>query len=124
MNINQINILVLAYLGYAIYETYIRTYLIQKGYPTVKQLQEVSLSFVSAKSQSRILKKLLDEDFFTLEEQEILKRARNAKSNHKPKNSDILTYKHATALEALIGYLHLTKQDAREKELLEKIVEE
>ncbi len=124
MKVEQINSLVLAYLGDAVYETFIRSYLIAKGIPTVKELQEASLSFVSAKSQSALLKKLLEEDFFHEEELSVLRRARNAKSNHKPKNSDILTYKHATALEAVIGYLEYTKQEERKQKLLEKIVNE
>ncbi len=124
MTVKEINSLVLAYLGDAVYETFIRTYLIQKGYPTVKELQEASLSFVSAKAQSRIVKKLQDLSFFTEEELFFLKRARNAKSNHKPKNCDVITYKQATALEAVIGYLKLTKQEDRLECLLKKIVEE
>lgn len=124
MAVEEINILVLAYLGDAVYETYIRKYLIGKGYPTVKQLQEASLSFVSAKSQSAIIKKLIEENFFREEELSFLKRARNAKCHHRPKNCDIVTYKYATSLEAVIGYLKWTNQEERLEMLLQKIVEE
>lgn len=124
MRVDEINILVLAYLGDAVYEKFIREYLITKGYPNVKSLQEASLSFVSAKSQSALLKKLFDQNYFNEDEISILRRARNAKNHHKPKNSDVMTYKYATALEAVIGYLSYTNQDERLKNLLEKIVEE
>ncbi len=123
MTVAELNSLVLAYLGDAVYEAFIRDYLVKKGYPTVKELQEASLSFVSAKSQSSILKKLLEKDFFSSEELAVIKRARNAKSHHKPKNTDVLTYKHATSLEAVIGYLAYTKQEKRLSILLKNIVE-
>ena len=58
MSINEINVLVLAYLGDTIYEDYIRKYLINKGIAKVKDLQQESLKYVSAKSQSNYLKKL------------------------------------------------------------------
>ena len=62
MNVLEVNSLVLAYLGDTVYENYVRLYLIKKGYNHVKTLQEKSLSYVSAKSQARILKKLKDDD--------------------------------------------------------------
>ena len=124
MTVEQMNSLVLAYLGDAVYETWIRTYLIKKGYPTVKKLQEESLSFVSAKAQSRILRQLLEEDFFKEDEKDVLFRARNTKNNHRPKNCDAITYKYATALEAVLGYLKWTGQEERLEEVLKKIVEE
>ena len=55
---------------------------------------------------------------------EIVYRARNHKGNRHPKNTDILTYKHATALEALIGYWYLEKKFKRLEEVMRKILEE
>ena len=124
MKQEEINILILAYLGDAVYEKFIREYFIKKGYPNVKSLQEASLSFVSAKSQSKIVKKLIEEAFFEEDEFDVFKRARNAKSHHKPKNTDVITYKYATALEAVIGYLSYMGKEERLTALLEKIVEE
>ena len=112
------NMLVLAYLGDSIYETYIRKYLIDKGICKVKELQSESIKYVSAKGQAIYLKEMMDNNFFTQEELNIIKCARNHKNNHKPKNCDIITYKHSTAFEALIGYLYLTKKFDRLKEIL------
>ena len=64
----------------------------------------------------------MNEKFFSDEEISIIKRARNHKGVSHPKNCDIVTYKHATALEALIGYLKLENQDDRIDEIMNKIL--
>lgn len=123
MNIDSLNVLVFAYLGDTIYEDYIRKYLIMKGIPYVDQLQKESIKYVSAKSQASYLNKLIEEDFFTSDELDVIRRARNYKSKSHPKNCDIVTYKHATALEAIIGYLELKNNKIRINEIMEHILE-
>lgn len=118
----EINPLVLAYLGDTIYENYVRRYLINLGLTNVKQLQETAVEYVSARRQAAYLKSLLDLDFFTDEEMDVLKRARNCKSKSHPKNCDILTYKHATALEAVIGYLDIVGRKNRIDVMMEMIL--
>lgn len=120
----EINSLALAYLGDAIYEIYIRKFLINKNIVKVNDLQKEATKYVSAKSQSEILKKLIDEQKLKQEEIEIIKRARNHKCHKAPKNTDINTYKNATGLEALIGYLELINNQARIEEVMEYIVGE
>lgn len=124
MKLNQINSLVLAYLGDSIYEIHIREYLINKNINKVRDLQEESKKYVSAKSQSDIIKKLKEKNIFKQEELEIIKRGRNAKINSKPRNTDVLTYKNATSLESLFGYLYLSNQKARIEEIINLILEE
>lgn len=77
---------------------------------------------MSAKNQARFLEELMNENFFSDEEISIIKRARNHKGVSHPKNCDIVTYKHATALEALIGYLKLENQDDRIDAIMNKIL--
>lgn len=115
------NNLVLAYLGDAVYELYIREYLIKSGLCKVKDLQNESLKYVSAKSQSEHLKRLIDNNFLTEEEIEIVKRGRNMTS-HGKKNTDIVTYKRSTGLECLIGSLKINKNIERINEIMEFIV--
>ena len=122
MEINNLNILVLAYLGDNIYEYYIRRFLIEKNIPNVDSLQKESINYVSAKSQSEILQKLLDNNYLTEEEISIMKRARNHKGNRHPKNCDIVTYKNATGLEAIIGYLELKNNRSRIEEIMDVIL--
>lgn len=117
------NSLVLAYLGDSIYEVYVRKYLISKNICKVKELQEKAIEYVSANAQEKYLKLLLDNNFFTDGEINVIKRARNHKSNHKPKYASIITYKNATGLEAIIGYLYLNKQNERINELMNYILE-
>ena len=57
------------------------------------------------------------------EEKDIVRRGRNAENHHLPKNSNVQEYMHATAFEALIGYLYLTRKFNRIKEILEEKVD-
>ncbi len=118
MDLFTINIITLAYLGDAIYEVYVREYLISTGVAMVDELQKEAIKYVSAKSQSRILTNLIDNDYLTEEEKDIVKRGRNYKRNTHPKNTDIITYKLSTGFEALIGYLYLNNQKDRLNELM------
>ena len=52
MDIRCVNSLVLAYLGDAVYEEYIRMYLIEKKIGKVNDLQKESLNYGSAKRQA------------------------------------------------------------------------
>ena len=80
------------------------------------------MNFVSAKNQAKFLEGLMNNDFFSEEEVSIIKRARNHKGVGHPKNCDIVTYKHATALEALLGYLKLENKEKRIEEIMDLIL--
>ena len=121
MNADEINVLVLAYLGDTIYEDYIRKYLINKGISNVNLLQKEAINYVSAKAQAKFLKDLMDNDFFYEDEINVIKRARNHKSGSHPKNCDIVTYKYATGLEALIGYLEISNKRGRIDDIMKEI---
>ena len=122
MEIKEINALALAYLGDSVYEIYIRKYLINKGISKVKDLQTEAIKYVSAKGQAKYLKELLEKDFFTLEEVNIVNRGRNHKGTRHPKGCDIITYKYATGFEALIGHLHLENKFDRIDEIMKEII--
>lgn len=119
--VDNINVLALAYLGDSIYEVFIRECLLEKGIAKVNDLQKEAISYVSARKQSEYLMTMIEEEFFTEEELNVIKRARNHKS-HASKTTDIRTYKNSTGLEALIGYLYLTKQNERINEIMKCIV--
>ena len=124
MNVLEINVLVLAYLGDTIYENYVRHFLINKGIGNVNSLQTESINYVSAKAQAKFLENMINDNFLTEEEIGVVKRARNYKSNSHPKNTDIVTYKHATGLEALIGYLDLSNKKNRIDEIMKYVLGE
>ncbi len=109
------DLLVLAYLGDAIYEVMVREYLMGLGKYKINDLKTMSLKFVSAKSQANILSLITDK--LTLEEQDILRRGRNVKTNSKPKNCNLSDYKYATSFEVLFGYLYVKKDLERLKEI-------
>lgn len=110
-NINEINTAALAYMGDAVYEQAVREYLIKRELYDTNRLHREATSFVSAFAQAHIIKELFDD--LDEKEQALVKRARNRKVTTKAKNADIVTYKWATAFEALIGYLYLTEQTER-----------
>ena len=123
MDLNSINILVYAYIGDSIYELMNREYLINKGYNKVNKLQTLALNYVTAKNQAKFITYLLDNNILMDDEIDIVKRGRNAKVYSHPKNTDILTYKHATSLECLFGYLYIKKDMDRINELIRIITE-
>lgn len=122
MNVLEVNVLVLAYLGDTIYENYVRKYLINLGISKVDELQKEAIKYVSAKSQAKYLQEMLDNNFLTSDEIDCVKRARNYKTTSHPKNCDIITYKYATGLEALIGYLDLSEKKERINEIMKFIL--
>ncbi|MGI6778122.1 MAG: Mini-ribonuclease 3 [Acetivibrionales bacterium] len=120
-DIRQYSPLVLAFLGDAVYEVYIRTLLVYQGNAPVHKLHMRSTDFVKAKAQSDIIHRIIDN--LSDEEREIVRRGRNAKSGTIPKNADVTEYKYATGFESLIGYLYLKKDFARLAQILKEAVD-
>ena len=118
MDIDTINVIVLAYMGDAVYDTYIRKKLIGLGIQKVEELQNKAIEYVSAKGQVKILNYLINNNILSDEELDIVKRGRNNKRSSHPKNTDILTYKLSTGFEALSGYLYLSNKIDRLEEIL------
>lgn len=118
--VNMMSPLTWAYVGDCVYELYIRTNLINKTNLKPHKLHIESIKYVKAKAQAEILQKIYNH--LTEEEKDIVRRGRNSESHHLPKNCDVKDYMYATAFEALIGYLYLTKKEDRLKEILEKII--
>lgn len=122
MNIDEINVGALAYLGDSVYELCVRSYLINKYRLKSNELQKKALLYVSAKAQSKILDDLLNRQILTEEELYTVSRSKNYKPNSKPKYTNIIDYKKATALEALFAYLYLDKKYDRINEIFMLIV--
>ena len=122
MKANLLNTNALAFIGDAVYEVYIRDYILGDGNPNVDVLQKKAVNFVKASRQAKALKEMMN-GFLLEEEILVAKRARNHKTTSKPKNADPVDYKNATAFEALIGYLHLDGNEKRVKEIIEKTIE-
>ncbi len=112
--------LVWAYVGDCVYELFIRMQLVNTTKLNPHKLHIEAIKYVKAQAQAEILAKIYDE--LTENEKDIVRRGRNAENHHLPKNADATDYMYATAFEALIGYLYLTKEDERLKEILSKIL--
>ncbi|MCI8630748.1 MAG: ribonuclease III [Firmicutes bacterium] len=135
MDAGKLNTTSLAYIGDAVYEVYVRKYVMRRDAVHTDVLHKRAIAFVRAEGQASVIKRFVKEhkeaagesaDFdsdavsgadmrfiLTAEEAALVRRARNRKSATKPKNTDPVTYKWATAFEALVGYLYLTEQTAR-----------
>lgn len=122
MDVNLINVMALAYLGDAIYEVYIREYLIRNGIAKVEELQKEAVKYVSAKSQANILDNLMENNILNDTEIDVVKRGRNYKRGSHPRNTDIITYKMSSGFEALIGYLYMNNQKNRLDEIINYIL--
>jgi ribonuclease-3 family protein len=104
----------LAYLGDSLYDLYVREHLIARG-GRVRAMHREAISLVCAHAQSQALARITDR--LNDGERDVVRRARNVHQNP-PKNADPGEYHHATALEALIGWLYVTGQRDRMNELL------
>ena len=120
IEVNSYNPLVLAYMGDAVYEVFIRNMLIERKKISVHKLHVKSILYVKASAQAEVLHKIIEE--LNEDELSIVRRGRNAKSGTVPKNAKVIDYKYATAFEALIGYLYLTKRNDRLNDIMEKAV--
>lgn len=119
----QMKSLALAYIGDAIYEIYVREYLINKGLQNLQNLHQSAVGFVSAKAQAKVIMWWLENSHLDEEEEAIVRRGRNAKSGSVPKNTDLQTYRYSTAFEALLGYHYLAGQQTRLEELIKQAIE-
>ena len=114
--VNMLSPLTWAYVGDCVYELYIRTKLINQTNLKPHKLHIETIKYVKAQAQAELLKSIYEK--LTEEEKDIVRRGRNAENHHLPKNCDVQNYMYATAFEALIGYLYLTKKNQRIKEIL------
>lgn len=108
--------LALAYLGDAVYELAIRTFVMNHGNTQVNKMHKKTAGLVKAEAQANFYKVLEEE--LTEEEKAAYRRGRNAKSVTMAKHATMKDYRMATGFEALMGYLYLTEQMERMAELL------
>ena len=112
----EMNPIVLAFIGDGVHTLYVRDRVVKESSLLVNDCHIKSAKYCKAKTQAEKLD--LITSILTEDEQNIVRRARNAKTHNIAKNSDIETYKKATSYEALIGYLYLIGNYDRLKEIL------
>ncbi len=121
LNPKEINTTALAFLGDAVYEVFIRKYVMETGQQNADVLHKMAIRYVCAAGQAKAVKSLMG-DFLTEEEIHIVKRARNRKSISRTRSADAVTYKLATAFEALLGHLSLGDEQERMQAIMEEAV--
>ena len=105
----------LAYLGDSVLEILVRERLVLAG---VKNPSIESLKYVTAHAQSDAFAGI--EGLLTEAETDVIKRGRNCvHSGNVPKKATPAQYRRATGLETLFGYLYLTGQSERIRELFD-----
>lgn len=114
--INLLSPVVLAYMGDAVFEIYVRQQLVAGFKRKPNDLHRAATGYVSAAAQARLLKRWMP--ILTEEEADIVRRGRNTKSGQPPKNADPADYRHATALECLVGYLYYNGAKERLEQLI------
>lgn len=105
----------LAFMGDTIFDLYVRRCIVRRG-GKVQNMHRQAVSLVCNRAQSEALTRI--EGLLTETEQGVVRRARNAHQNP-PRNANPADYHRATSIEALMGYLYLTGQQARLDELMQ-----
>lgn len=112
--IRELSSLSLAFIGDAVYELMVRTYILD-GNQNVNKLHRKAIDFVKAKAQSDAMTSILDN--LTKDELSVFRRGRNTNPHTVPKNAKLADYRNATGLEAVFGYLYLKNESKRLLEL-------
>ena len=121
-DIRSFSPLTLAYIGDAVYEVYIRKYVLGDAPAGVNRMNRRVIRYVCADGQAKIAKELI-KGFLSEDEIKLLKRGRNNTKTPKPRGSSPVDYKMATGFEALIGYLHLNGNVKRLEEIIRESIE-
>ena len=121
MNVNLLSPSTLAFVGDAYYGLLVREMLSETNRPS-GVLHSESVKLVKAGAQAQAFKAI--EPHLTEDEFSVYKRGRNAHVNSVPKNASVGEYHSATGVETLFGYLHLSGNDTRAKELFSLIIKD
>ena len=112
----------LAHMGDAVYELLVRTWLCAHGKATGKGLHRATVALVCAPKQAELAQRILP--LLTEEEQAVFRRGRNANVHSIPAHASRAQYQQATALEALLGWLHLSGRHDRVEQLFAVMIDE
>lgn len=112
--------LALAYIGDSIYDLMVKKHFVIKSNMQPEKYHKVVTSIVSANAQSAFIESYMDK--LTEKEQAVYKRGRNSSPHTKAKNASLENYLKATGFEAVLGYLYLSEQEDRLKEIIDESI--
>ncbi|MBQ9742855.1 MAG: ribonuclease III [Ruminococcus sp.] len=120
INPKELSALNLAFVGDSVYDMLVREYLLTFGNRQVGELNKDKVSMVCCKAQTQAFERI--RPLLTEDEEAVFKRGRNATVHSVPRNSTLKDYHTATGMEALFGYLYLSGESARLRELFSAVV--
>jgi len=119
--IYELNAIKLAYMGDSVFTLYIREHFIVNTEKKNSELNKCVNAIVCASNQAKLMDTLMTS--LQGDEIDIANRAKNLHFNNIAKNSTPEQYTKATEFEALVGYLYLTKQNDRLKQIIDLSLE-
>ena len=119
-DIREVPTSVLAYVGDAVYELYVRMHIVARFGGQSGVLHKKAVHYVSAPAQAQAIRALHDD--LSEEEQNVFRRGKNGHQGSMAKNASPADYKYATGLETLIGYLYLSGKEEKMEELIRRII--
>ncbi len=115
-NADRFSVLALAYMGDAVIELFARDFVLHKsGEAKPGGLVRASKAMVTCEAQSDAVERIFH--MLTEKEMSVFKRGRNAKTHFSPKHGELIQYRRATGFEALMGYLYVSGNVFRAKQL-------
>ena len=120
--IRKLNTNTLAYLGDAVFEVIVREKIVREKPGDSNRSHHTAVRYVSSAGQAKAAKTMIGSGFLTEEEEQIYKRARNHRTMSRPQHADPKDYKIATGFEALLGFLYLSDERERLREIAAEAV--
>ncbi|MBP0969358.1 MAG: ribonuclease III [Oscillospiraceae bacterium] len=112
----------LAFIGDAVYELLVREHISITHDAPASALHKMAIAYVRAEAQHTAMEKIAPE--LSDDEADIARRGRNANKVTSSKHAAPADYRAATGLETLFGFLYLTGDTDRIRQLFAMIVED
>ena len=116
-DVNNLSPLTLAFVGDTVFDLFVREMLVCQANRSVNKLHKCATEYVKASAQCEIVGRLMPH--LTEKEVSVFKRGRNAKTHFSPSHGELIQYRRATGFEALFGYLHMSGNKERAKEIFD-----
>lgn len=120
--LRKMNTTTLAYLGDAVFEVIVREKIVTDKPGDVDRAHHTAVRYVSASGQAKAAKAMVASGFLTEEETALYKKGRNHRAMSRPQHADPKEYKIATGFEALLGWLYLSDERERLREIAAEAV--
>ena len=111
----------LAFVGDAVYELMVREYISLNHDAPAGKLHSMCVDYVRAEAQVKAFERI--QQYLTEEELDFVRKGRNANKVTASKNAEPAAYRIATGMETMFGYLYLSGNNDRIRQLFNMIFE-